>query len=171
MKNKIRNIVILIFFITEIFISPVLAVLPYNFENTESVKIMLSPRKKYSTKENLVEGQKVEFVVTQDVRYKDKFSLSKGDIIYARVETVKLPQKGGFPAEIIIDNFEIPKVSQSQLISRYDKSGKYKWYIVAIRTAFPFLSVESFILRGIKGSHVKLVPKDVIEVYYYPNWK
>ena len=78
----------------------------------------------------------------------------------------------GFPAEIIIDNFKIPNVNKSQLISTITEVGTnrciwvypLKWAL----TPIPFVGSTTNL---IKGGHAKLKTKKPITIYYYPDWQ
>jgi len=146
--------------------------LPYDYTSVYSVPIKLSITEPVSTKENLVEGQDLSFVVKNDVRYKGKPLLKAGEIVNAKIETVIKSGMNGFPAEIIIDDFEVPNVESSKLLCTYTKAGQnrslwvypLKWAL----TPIPFVgSTTNFI----KGGHAKITPKDTIVIYYYPYWK
>lgn len=146
--------------------------LPYDFSDVESIPIRLSILEEITTKGGILEGSRVNFQVKENVYHNNKIIIRKGDIVSARVETYVTRGLNGFPAELIIDNFEIEGIKKSQLLSTYTKTGTnrclwvypLKWAL----TPIPFAgSLTNFIL----GGEAKIKPKDVITIYYYPNWK
>ncbi len=145
--------------------------LGYDFSGTKSFPINLKIVNEISTKENIYEGQELEFVVLNTVKDADRTIVSKNQIVKARVETIITAGMNGFPAEIIIDGFEIPGVKESQLLSTYTKYGQNRCYFVYpikwALTPIPFVgSLTNFIM----GGHAKIRKKDIITIYYYPNW-
>ena len=145
--------------------------LPYNYSDTTFCEIRLNPIETISTKDEILEGQKVQFKVQNDVFCQGNKILQKGKIVEARLEMVVLPGRAGLPAELTIDNFEIPNVKQSQLISEYNKIGHYRWWYRTIKLSIPPPASFFPIGRFIKGGHASIKPEDVIKLKYYPNWE
>lgn len=154
-------------------ISPVIAEdLPYDYTDTTRVQIQLSPVKYLSTKSDLLEGMNVEFIVVQDVFYNNRIILDKGQIVNAKLETKITSGMNGFPAELIIDDFDIPGIRKSQLMSTYIKRGRNRCYIVfPLKWALTFLPPTGSLTNFIKGGQAKLKPGKVFTIDYYPNWK
>ncbi|MBO5446595.1 hypothetical protein J6A34_03715 [bacterium] len=147
--------------------------LPYNFESTYKVPIKLGIITPITTKgETLYEGQVLQFKVLQDTYCKRKTFLKKGTIINGRIETLISTGMNGFPAEIIISNFEIPGAKPSQLVDTYTKKGQNRCYIVyPIKWALTIIPFVGSLTNLIKGGHAKIKAKDEIVIYYYPEWK
>lgn len=145
--------------------------LPYNYDSTEYYVIKLSPIDKISTKDNFIEGQIVHFKVCDDVIIKNKQFLQKDEIVNARIETIIPPARGGLPAELTIDNFEIPNTNKSQLISEIIIQGNVKWWLKLIKSPKPSPVSVLPISQLIKGGHAKISPKDAIRIKYFPDWK
>ena len=147
--------------------------LPYNFESTYKVPIKLGIITPITTKgETLYEGQILQFKVLQDAYCKRKTFLKKGTIINGRIETLISTGMNGFPAEIIISNFEIPGAKPSQLVDTYTKKGQNRCYIVyPIKWALTIIPFVGSLTNLIKGGHAKIKAKDEIVIYYYPEWK
>ena len=147
--------------------------LPYNFESTYKVPIKLGIVTPITTKgETLYEGQILQFKVLQDAYCKRKTFLKKGTIINGRIETLISTGMNGFPAEIIISNFEIPGAKPSQLVDTYTKKGQNRCYIVyPIKWALTIIPFVGSLTNLIKGGHAKIKAKDEIVIYYYPEWK
>ena len=147
--------------------------LPYNFEGTYKVPIKLGIVQPITTKgETLYEGQTLQFKVLQDAYCKRKTFLKKGTIINGRIETLITSGMNGFPAEIIVGNFEIPGAKPSQLVDTYTKKGQNRCYIVyPIKWALTIIPFVGSLTNFIKGGHAKIKTKDEIVIYYYPDWK
>ena len=146
--------------------------LPYNYLDTESVAINLSIVEPISTKKSLYEGQIIKFKVLRDVYYQGVCIVCKGEIAEARVETIITSGMNGFPAEIILGNFNIQNLCNSKLIDSYTKKGSNRclWVYPLKWALTPIPFVGSF-TNLIKGGHAKIKTTDVITLRYYPNWK
>lgn len=146
--------------------------LNYDFSDTTSIPIKLKITKEISTKDNLIEGTEVSFKVVKNVFYKGQILAKADDIVKARIETVITKGFNGFPAEIIIENFDFENIKESQLLSTYTKVGANRCYwVYPIKWALtPIPFVGSF-TNLILGGEAKIKTNDVITIYYYPNWK
>lgn len=146
--------------------------LPYNYLDTKSIPIYLTITKEISTEEAIVDGQTVEFKVMRDVVYNEKILLKRGDIVKAKVETVITAGMNGFPAEIIIDDFQIPNVKSSQLISTYNKKGQNRClWVYPLKWSLTLIPFVGSLTNLIMGGHARIKTNDVVTLYYYPNWK
>lgn len=146
--------------------------LPYNFESTQAVPIKLTIKEAISTQNGILEGQEVLFYSSQKVRYNGKTVLKQGELVKARVETVISSGMNGFPAEIILDNFEIPGIKNSQLISTYTEKGTNRCYwVYPLKWALTPIPLAGSFTNLIKGGHAKITPKDIVTIYYFPEWK
>lgn len=78
----------------------------------------------------------------------------------------------GFPAEIMIDDFELPGIKQSQLMGGYVKKGQNRcFWVYPLKWSLTLIPFVGSLTNFIKGGHVKLRPTDIITIYYYPNWR
>ncbi|MBR6722735.1 hypothetical protein IKL64_04710 [bacterium] len=147
--------------------------LPYNYESTYKVPIKLGIVEPITTKgETLYEGQTLQFKVLQDTYCRRKTFLKKGTIVNAKIETLISSGMNGFPAEIILGNFEIPGTKPSQLVDTYTKKGQNRCYIVyPIKWALTIIPFVGSLTNFIKGGHARIKAKDEIVIYYYPDWK
>ncbi len=146
--------------------------LPYDFSDTERVLIKLSILEEISTKTPHLEGEDIKFKAIEDVFYKDKYILNKGDIVTAKLETIITSGMNGFPAEIIVDDFIIPNVKPSQLVSTYTKKGQNRClWVYPLKWSLTLIPFAGSLTNFIKGGHARLKPKDIVTLYYYPNWK
>ncbi len=146
--------------------------LPYDYSSTVRVPVYLSITKQISTKDGLQEGQKLEFRVIKDVVYKDKMILKSGDIVTGTLETIITSGMNGFPAEVIIDGFDIPSVKQSQLMSSYNKRGQNRcFWVYPLKWSLTLIPFVGSLTNFIMGGEAKVKTSDVITIYYYPEWK
>lgn len=146
--------------------------LPYDFSSTKCIPLSFTITKAISTKKPPVEGDTVSFRSIKTVRYKGKLVLKKDDIVSAKIGTVITSGMNGFPAEIIIDNFEIPNVPSSKLVDTYSKTGQNRsLWVFPLKWALTWLPPTGSLTNFIKGGHAKIKPGEIITIYYYPEWK
>lgn len=146
--------------------------LNYNYESLERVPIKLQITNSISTKkDNIYDGEKLEFRVREDVFYDNKIIIKKGTIVKAEIETYITRGWNGIPAALIIDNFEIPNIEKDKLKSLYIKKGANRTiYILPVKWALTPLPPTGSFTNIILGGHAKITPKDKIVIYYYPKW-
>lgn len=148
------------------------AELDYNYQSTRSIPIKLSITENFSTKEPLNEGDKLKFHIKEDVYNNNNKILSAGTVIEAKISTIITSGMNGFPAEIIIDNFEIPGIKSSQLMEIYVKKGKNKcFWVYPLKWALTPIPFVGSLTNLIKGGNAVITTKDVITIQYYPDWK
>ena len=146
--------------------------LPYDYSSTEAIPIKLSIINEVSTKDGLIEGQKLKFKVLEDVYYENMPVVKKDDIITGTIETIITSGMNGFPAEIIVDDFEIASINSSQLISTYIKKGQNRcFWVYPLKWALTIIPFVGSLTNFIMGGHARLKTKDVITIYYFPKWK
>lgn len=146
--------------------------LPYNFESTYSVPIKLGIIEPISTKDNLSEGQIIQFKVLQDTYCKRRTILKKGQIVTAKIETIITSGMNGFPAEIILGNFEIPNLEKSKLMDSYTKKGQNRcFWVYPLKWSLTLIPFVGSLTNLIMGGHARIKTSDVITIYYFPDWK
>lgn len=151
---------------------PEAKILPYDYTDTTSVPIRLAVTKEISSEKGLFEGQKLEFRVVRDVYYNEKLILARGSIVQGKVETIVTSGMNGFPAELMLDGFEIPGIKQSQLMGGYIKKGQNRcFWVYPLKWALTLIPVAGSLTNFIKGGHVKLHTRDIITIYYFPGWR
>lgn len=145
----------------------------YNYADTYSIPIYLKIVEPITTKhEQIIEGQVIKFALQKDVYHNDELILKRGDIVDARVETIITSGMNGFPAEIVVNGFDIPGIKSSQLISEYIKKGQNRcFWVYPLKWSLTLIPFVGSLTNLIKGGHAKITPKDDIILYYYPNWK
>lgn len=146
--------------------------LEYDYSSTRAIPIELSPMVNLSTKEGIIEGETIPLRVVDNVYESCTLILKRNDIVKAKIETVITAGMNGFPAEIILNDFEIPGIHSSKLMSEYSKTGQNRclWVYplkIILTPLYPSGSLTNFI----KGGHAKLTSSDRVMIYYYPGWK
>lgn len=145
--------------------------LPYDYTSVKRIPIELTIIEEISTKNPPNEGDMIDFKVRQNVFCKKKLILRAGQIIPARVENIIPSGMNGFPAEIVVGNFQFPNIKQSQLMGEYTKKGQNRCYFVyPLKWALTIIPFVGSLTNFIMGGHAKIKTTDVITVYYYPNW-
>lgn len=146
--------------------------LPYNYLDTKSIPIRLTVTKGISTEYPVPEGSVIDLRVVHDVYDNDKCILKQGDIITGKVETIITSGMNGFPAEIILDDFNIPNVQSSKLISVYTKKGQNRcFWVYPLKWSLTLIPFVGSLTNLIMGGHARISTDDIITIYYYPNWK
>lgn len=146
--------------------------LPYDYSSTVGIPITLTPVDYITTKDNLVDGSTIKFRSLTTVTHNGRTIINKGQIVEAVLEMQISSGMNGFPAELIIDDFKIPGIKESQLLSTYVKTGQNRCYLVfPLKWALTFLPPTGSLTNFIKGGHAKLKPGKPVTIYYYPEWK
>ena len=146
--------------------------LPYNYLDTTSIPIYLSIVDEISTKDELIEGELVDFRVIKDVVYNKEIILKQGTIIKGQIATIITSGMNGFPAEIIVDNFQIPGIRNSQLMSQYTKKGQNRcFWVYPLKWSLTLIPFVGSLTNLIMGGHAKIKTSDIITIYYYPKWR
>ena len=142
----------------------------YNYEDTERVLIKLQIDKDVKSTD-LQPGDKLKFYVKQNVKYNKKLLLKADTEVTATVKASTTRGMNGIPGEIIIDDFNIPRIDSNKTKSTYIKRGPDRTILVlplryALTPLFPLGSFTNIIL----GGNAKITKIDTIPIYYYPNW-
>ncbi|MBQ4646294.1 MAG: hypothetical protein IJB79_02990 [Candidatus Gastranaerophilales bacterium] len=145
--------------------------LPYDFSDVSSVDIPLTLLKPLATNQEIFEGQEIELKVKKNIYCHNCLLIKKGTIAKARIETIITKGMNGFPAEIIIDNFEIDGIKKEQLMSTYTKTGRsYALLVYPIKWALTPIPFVGSLTNLIHGGEVKLDTDDIIKIKYFPHW-
>ena len=125
-------------------------------------KIKLYPKQFYTTKTGLYEGDKIEFILAQDVKI-DKKVFKKGDIVKARVEMVSKNGAYGVPADLVVGNFVLSdnSILNGQLVKQGANRALWVYPTGYILSSFFLIGLPIFAIRG---GHVKLKPNKVYEI-------
>ena len=111
---------IFVLFLVFSFLSVIpIKALEYDYTSTESIPIKLSPMVELSTADGIIEGETLNLRVLDNVYHNGKLIIKTGEIATAKVETSITAGMNGFPAEIILGDFEIPGIKSSKLLLIY----------------------------------------------------
>ena len=78
----------------------------------------------------------------------------------------------GFPAEIILGDFEIPNIENSKLLDNYTKKGQNRcFWVYPLKWSLTLIPFVGSLTNLIMGGHAKIKTTDVITIYYFPDWK
>lgn len=146
--------------------------LNYDYTSVEKIPIKLQILEAITTKNNKIsEGQLIDFVVREDVKYNHKVVIPKGTKVTAVVQTYQSRGMNGIPGIIVLDNFKIPNVNNSRLKSIYIKRGQDRSYIVfPIKWALTLIPFAGYSTNLILGGHAQIKKKHNVIIYYYPKW-
>jgi len=146
--------------------------LPYDYSSTRVIPIKLSITETISTRQPHNDGEELKFRVLESVYDNGELVLKQGDIVSAKLETFVKRGMNGFPAELLIDDFEIPGIRPSQIKGDYTKKGvNLCWLVFPLKWALTPLPPSGSLTNFIIGTNVALKPKNVVIIHYYPDWK
>lgn len=174
--NSLKKIMIISFLLllcSKAHTAPLdLKTLPYDFSSIYSIPIEMSIKKEISTKDVIKYDKSLEFIVNKDVVYNNEIVIQKNQCVTAKIGAVVSSGMNGFPAEITIDDFDIPNIKDSQLLSTYTKYGVNRsLWVYPIKWALTPIPFVGSLTNFIKGGHAKIKTTDIITIYYFPNWK
>ena len=146
--------------------------LEYDYSGTTKLPIKMKLVKDYGTEKDVYEGQKVELQVIEDVVYQKKTLIKKGSKASAKVNVIISTGMNGIPASVILEDFNIAGIDSKQLIDRFEFFGQDRSLLVfplkwALTPLYPSGSLTNFIM----GGHVRLKPRKIIAIDYYPEWR
>lgn len=132
----------------------------YNYENLNKKPLKISPMTDFSSKKNLVEGQKVVFLTTEDVIISHNKVLPSGSRVTGIIETITEPCRVGIPANLVIGSFKIEHMPKIEISGQIIKKGANRIYWVLPLVPALFL---------VKGGYAKIDSQDVYKLYYMPK--
>lgn len=146
--------------------------LKYDYTEVDKIPIKLQIQSPITTKnDSIVEGQVIDFVVREDVKYNHKVVVPKGTKVTAVIQTYQSRGMNGIPAIIVLDDFEIPNLDKSKLKDDYIKRGQDRSYIVfPIKWALTLIPFAGYSTNLILGGHAHIKKKHNVVIYYYPKW-
>ena len=157
----------------QIFEKPV-AHLDYDYESTDKIIIPLQITNTIASsgKYETYEGDKVEFIIKENVYYAGKLFAKKGTKVTARVEIVLKKGVSGIPGELYLTDFQISGISSGQIMEPILKSGQNRTlWILPLKWALTPLPPLGTFTNIIFGGDAKLKPKNTLKLTVYPNWK
>ena len=145
----------------------------YDYSSLRRLHVKLKIKESISTRDKfLQEGQIIEFVVQNNVVYRNQMLVKRGEIATARIDTIITSGMNGIPYCIYLGDFKVPNLDQSKLLVNYHKSGANRTYLVLpLKWALTFLPPTGSLTNFIMGGHAKIKEKEIITLYYYPEWK
>ncbi|MBQ4078495.1 hypothetical protein IJD15_04880 [bacterium] len=146
--------------------------LKYDYTAVDKIPIKLQIQTPITTKnDSIVEGQLIDFVVREDVKYNHRVVIPKGTKATAVIQTYQSRGMNGIPAIIVLDDFEIPNLDKSKLKDDYIKRGQDRSYIVfPIKWALTLIPFAGYSTNLILGGHAHIKKKHNVIIYYYPKW-
>ncbi len=143
----------------------------YDYKDTKKIRIELSVIADINSEKDIYEGQTIVFRVLNDVWYKGRCLAKKGELVYAKVETIISSGMNGIPASIIFGDFKFNNIEKNQLIDTYETYGQDRsLWVYPLKWALTILPPTGSLTNFIKGGHAKLKTNDVVEIYVCPNW-
>lgn len=183
MNKKILTLLIYfimpICFANEEFVNPVLnnsekiyTNTIYNYESTEKIPIKMTFVEKLGTEKDVYEGEVVHLKLLKSVVWKDKTIAEKDSLATAKIGIIISTGMNGIPASVILEDFKISDIPQKKLTETFEIFGQDRSLLVfPLKWALTFLPPTGSLTNFIMGGHVKLKPKKIITVYYYPEWE
>lgn len=146
--------------------------LKYDYTEVDKIPIKLQIQTPITTKkDSIVEGQVIDFLVKEDVKYNHKVVIPKGTKTTAVVQTYQSRGMNGIPAIIVLDDFEIPNIDKTKLKDDYIKRGQDRSYIVfPIKWALTLIPFAGYSTNLILGGHAHIKKRHNVVIYYYPKW-
>ena len=146
----------------------------YDYSSIErvEVKLQLDESTKITTKKGRIkEGQKVQFRVKRDVKYKGKTLIPKFTLATGIIQTYISKGMNGIPATIIIDNIQIEGIDNTKVKGTIIRKGAdFSLLVFTLKWALTILPPTGSLTNFIPGGNASISKKTDIAVYYYPNW-
>lgn len=143
----------------------------YNYEDLKVVPIELRVMVNIKSENDIEEGEKIVFLACHDVYEKGHKILEKNELVYATVETIISSGMNGIPASIIFGDFKFNNIDSSKVTDTYEVYGQDRsLWVYPLKWALTFLPPTGSLTNFIKGGHAKLKDRDIIVLYYHPNW-
>ena len=145
--------------------------LNYNFQSTKRIPIKLQIVTPVKSEKDLYEGQILEFKVINNAKFNNIQIAEIGNTVTAKVETIIANGMNGIPASVILGNFEINGIKQSQISTNYEKYGfDLSLLVFPLKWALTPFPPTGSLTNFIKGGHARISTRDNITVHYYPEW-
>ena len=143
----------------------------YNYDNLIKIPLKLKVINEILSENEVYEGQEISFRVTKDVFHKRDLYLRKGGLAKAKVKVVITSGMNGIPASIILGDFTVEGLNNGQLSEDYEIVGQDRSLLVfPLKWALTLLPPTGSLTNFIKGGHAKLKHRDIVTIYYYPEW-
>ena len=134
---------------------------PLDFSNYQIASAKIKTLNNFSTKDkNLKEGAKINFILVEDLNYKNK-TYKKGTPLIGPVENISLNKAYGAPANLEIGKFQIEKDFLDASF-KIDGANRSLWVIPVGYVGTFLLGVGVFIFP-IRGGHAKIRKNKIYE--------
>lgn len=140
----------------------------YDFQNLHHTMIKVRPMREISTKQSINAGDKVYFLVEEDVKKEGKTIAKKGEKITARVEIISESGLYGIPADITVGSFTLNNIPLSGEIEKEGFTHTY-WIIPIANVASFFIPFSGQLFRFVHGGHAKIKTKETFEIQFPDN--
>lgn len=137
------------------------------FDKANAQQIPIRIKNFYSTKQNLSEGDYIEFLTIKKINIKNQ-SFPEGSVIKARIENISPNQSMGIPADVIIGNFSINNIPLSGEI-HITGANRTLW-VYPSSIALSLLLGIGFAITPIRGGHAKIKPHKTFVIYAENIW-
>lgn len=146
--------------------------LPYNFDSTIAIPLKFSITNNISTKNTPIDGTEIRLRAKENVYYNQTKVLAKGELVTAKIGNIITSGMNGFPAEILLDDFQIKNIKSSQITDVYVKKGSNRcFWVYPLKWSLTLIPFVGSLTNLIKGGHANITTSDTIIIYYYPEWK
>lgn len=143
----------------------------YDYKSTVKLPVKIAIKEKIKSENDVYIGQNIEFEVENDVFYKRKLKIKKGQIVKAKVGLTISNGMNGIPASIIFENFKTENVKNGQIQDTLEVFGQDRSLIVfPLKWALTILPPTGSLTNFILGGHAKIRQGRTFTIYYYPEW-
>jgi len=128
-----------------------------------SIPIKIGIKETFSTKQEIDEGDFVEFKTLSEIKIKNKI-YPINSTVKARIETISSNKTWGVPSDLTVGNFSLDGIP---LYGEINKTGANRslWLYPTIYLSSMFFGV-GFLLVPIRGGHAKIEPNQTYTIYY-----
>ena len=127
---------------------------PVDFTKLEKITLKISPTNYITTRnKNLKEGEKIEFILAQDLNLNNKF-YKKGTKLNARIENISLNRAYGFPAQLEVGEFSINNTKLDGFLVQKG-ANRALWVLPSAYIGNLFFGA-GLLIYPIRGGHAKL---------------
>ena len=128
----------------------------YDYKSTVKIPVKISIKEK---------------IKSENVFYKRKLKIRKGQIVKAKVGLIISSGMNGIPASIVFEDFKIDNVENGKLQNTLEVFGQDRSLIVfPIKWALTILPPTGSLTNFIMGGHARIRQGKTFTIYYHPEW-
>ena len=143
----------------------------YDYKSTVKIPVKISIKEKIKSENDVYIGQEIKFEVEDNVFYKRKLKIRKGQIVKAKVGLIISSGMNGIPASIVFEDFKIDNVENGKLQNTLEVFGQDRSLIVfLIKWALTILPPTGSLTNFIMGGHARIRQGKTFTIYYHPEW-